>query len=598
MSLSYRPEIDGLRALAVSAVLVFHAFPEVLPSGYLGVDVFFVLSGFLMTRTITAGLRTETFSFRDFFSRRVRRIFPALLPVSSLFLVLGWFFLFEDEFAGLRAAISAGSFFYSNWYALGHFSHYFAKESEIVPFLHLWSLSVEEQFYLLIPVILWGSHRLRLGLSRVLSLLTLLSLVYFVYAKFSHPLFAFFATPVRIWELTWGGVVALREQNKEHRELYSVLGAVILGTAIFLPPSWGQSPLPVFLAVASSGLLLAAAASAAVHRRIFSQPLLVALGRQSYSIYLWHLPLLSFSRIVYASPLPVSYRCLILLLTLILGYFSWRWIEGPARRSKFVWPWVFLLALIGALSGSQGFSSLDAPYPRAETPADPSPGLRPSQVTYSRWPRGRAPELVLIGDSHAEDKIHGIWKKDHWENWGFFIQSSCPVVTGIRDHYRPDCPRKMESFVRKVVSDPAVTTVLLAHHAMDIRRRYGSVENFKTGLRNVLTALEAHRKRVVFLLDVPRVEVNLSDCRRREELCRVPRIVFLREPGRQILRTLRGEFPGVTFFDPAPAFCDGGNCRLIRAGELLYSDSNHLSARGSEVYVEALLKTGLLEPLE
>src|SRR5436190_5181032 len=204
---SYRPDIDGLRAIAVGVVVAFHAFPEVLPGGFVGVDVFFVISGFLISGIILSALRTESFSFRQFYARRIRRIFPALSIVLAAVLVMGWFSLFADDYAALGRQVVSGAVFSSNL-LLWHESSYFDIAAELKPLLHLWSLGIEEQFYIVWPLLLfvvakWG--RAQWPFMLAIAGASFAANVAFID---SHPTATFYLPQARLWELAVGGILA------------------------------------------------------------------------------------------------------------------------------------------------------------------------------------------------------------------------------------------------------------------------------------------------------------------------------------------------------------------------------------------------------
>src|SRR5436190_15040827 len=210
---SYRPDIDGLRAIAVGVVVAFHAFPEVLPGGFVGVDVFFVISGFLISGIILSALRTESFSFRQFYARRIRRIFPALSIVLAAVLVMGWFSLFADDYAALGRQVVSGAVFSSNL-LLWHESSYFDIAAELKPLLHLWSLGIEEQFYIVWPLLLWICWKRNLNGLTITVVIIIVSFVLNIVTAKSDPVADFYSPLTRFWELLAGGLVAVPTLNR------------------------------------------------------------------------------------------------------------------------------------------------------------------------------------------------------------------------------------------------------------------------------------------------------------------------------------------------------------------------------------------------
>lgn len=244
---TYRSDIDGLRALAVLAVLAFHALPTVLPGGFVGVDIFFVISGYLISSILYSSLQHQQFSLLDFYSRRIRRIFPALITVFIACFAMGWYFFYADEFINLGRHMIASAAFIQNW-MLASESGYFDTSAEIKPFLHLWSLGVEEQFYIVWPLLLWGAWKLRINLLKLTFLCLVVSFAWNIYELyFAQSTIAFYLPQVRFWELLIGAVLAYIHLNPtsgsyglaaalglSNENIRSVVGAALLLLSFFL----------------------------------------------------------------------------------------------------------------------------------------------------------------------------------------------------------------------------------------------------------------------------------------------------------------------------------------------------------------------------
>ena len=244
---TYRADIDGLRALAVIAVIGFHAFPQAVPGGFIGVDLFFVISGFLISTILYENLIAHSFSFTDFYARRIRRIFPALMVVLASAYAIGWFVLLPDEYAQLGKHIAGGAGFIEN-FLLWHESGYFDNAAETKPLLHLWSLGIEEQFYIVWPILLWLAYRARLNL---LSLTILIGGASFILNLWGtqvspNPVATFYSPQTRFWELLMGAVLAYTTlypstswQRTQHR-LGQWLGTLIWESPAMRP----HEPIP------------------------------------------------------------------------------------------------------------------------------------------------------------------------------------------------------------------------------------------------------------------------------------------------------------------------------------------------------------------
>jgi peptidoglycan/LPS O-acetylase OafA/YrhL len=356
----YRAEIDGLRAIAVLAVVLFHA--ELGPSGgFVGVDVFFVISGFLITSLILKDLAAGTFTLAAFWERRIRRIFPAMIGVSLATLVAGWIVLLPDDYAELGRSVFFQALFVANvyfWLNTG----YFDGAAEEKPLLHTWSLAVEEQFYIFFPLIVVGlvatpAFRRRGPLLSVFGLCILLSLGASIWGSTHHPVGTFYLLPTRTWELLVGASVALLPAPSFSagnrftcrptlanglRELISITALVAI-----LLPCWLYTPATPFPGLAAippclgAGILIWITgyqhpeAGVTLTARALSARPIVFIGLISYSLYLWHWPLFAFSNYLAIEPLPTGYRCFLVVLGLVLAVLSWRYIETPFRARRY-----------------------------------------------------------------------------------------------------------------------------------------------------------------------------------------------------------------------------------------------------------------------
>ena len=336
-SSQYRPDVDGLRAVAVVLVLIFHAFPLALPGGFIGVDIFFVISGFLITGIITRELALGRFSLLGFYNRRIRRIFPALIVVLCATLVLGWLWMLPAPFALLGSDIFASAAFSAN-IALLLQSGYFDLESAKKPLLHLWSLGIEEQFYLAWPLILMLAARLRLNLLGVASVLGIGSFLLNVVLIGFDPVATFYLPFTRAFELFTGAVLACGwsrvNQASGPSNLRAAVGvslivvaAGVLDSASAFPGWWAVLP------VAGAALLLSAPA-AWVNRVVLAARTPVWIGLISYPLYLWHWPLLVFFAIIKFAPLTLLERGLIVGLSFVLAWLTCRFVETPLRFGK------------------------------------------------------------------------------------------------------------------------------------------------------------------------------------------------------------------------------------------------------------------------
>lgn len=337
--MQYRADIDGLRAVAVVPVVFYHAWPKWIPGGFVGVDIFFVISGFLITSIILSQLAAGTFSIAGFYSRRVRRIFPALFIVLLATIATGWGVLLHGEFLQVGKHVVAGAGFVSNL-VLWHESGYFDNAATTKPLLHLWSLGVEEQFYIAWPIILWVVFTRRINFLLIAGVIFVLSMAANMLTVDIDPSAAFFSPVTRFWELMCGGIAAHLQLQRNRwsatgRTVASITGGAMLMAAFGLIKA--QTPYPgawAMLPVGGAVLLIMAGPLATVNRLILGRAPMVWIGLISYPLYLWHWPLLSFSYILYGEKPPFQAKIALVLAAVVLAFLTYRLVEVPLRASR------------------------------------------------------------------------------------------------------------------------------------------------------------------------------------------------------------------------------------------------------------------------
>ena len=351
--LSYRPEIDGLRALAVLPVILFHLGFNWIPGGYIGVDVFFVISGFLITSIIIKEYDLGKFSFKDFWLRRVRRILPVLIAVVLVSIFLGKSLLYAPDiyYLGKQGIASLLSFAnISQWLTAGNYWGFAAENSLL---LHTWSLSVEEQFYLLFPILtILLLKYLRKWLALIILVFTILSALLFIYGSKHHPDATFYLLPTRAWELGSGAFLAIlvnkNTQPVQGNQYLSIIGFIVVLASYFLiDGSAGVSPYIVMPVIGSALIILFSQADNSLIKKALSLSPVVYIGKISYSLYLWHWPVLVLARNL-SLRTNVEYSVYALLaLIFILSIISYHLIEVPTRRNTKSAPYILLLLLVG-----------------------------------------------------------------------------------------------------------------------------------------------------------------------------------------------------------------------------------------------------------
>ena len=338
----YRSDIDGLRAFAVLSVVLFHAFPELITGGFIGVDVFFVISGFLISTIIFEKLEQGNFRFLDFYARRVRRIFPALILVLVTAFILGWCILFVSEYKQLGKHIAGGAGFVANL-ILWSESGYFDNLADTKPLLHLWSLGIEEQFYIIWPPILWAAWPLRMRVLPVILIIGLASFALNLYGIAIDPVASFYSPLTRFWELLIGALLAYvtvfqtRYPSLVINSVAQANAVSWMGCALFLaglvlinkdssfPGAWALLP------TLGAALMIKAGPHAWFNKVVLGNSVLVWFGLISYPLYLWHWPLLSFSRILSSSVPELEVRIGVVVLSIALSWLTYQFIEKPIR---------------------------------------------------------------------------------------------------------------------------------------------------------------------------------------------------------------------------------------------------------------------------
>ena len=459
--MNYRREIDGLRAIAVLPVIFFHAGFEPFAGGFIGVDVFFVVSGYLITNIILAELASGEFSLLRFYERRARRILPALYLVILVCLPMAWLTLPPNSMKNFAQSVAAISLFSSNflfWIEQG----YFDAASELKPLLHTWSLAVEEQFYLFYPIILvflW--RRLRSKFEGVLALALLLSFAMAQWSVHLSPLAAFYLLPTRAWELLIGALacVYLLRVNRHQftRATKEIGGSFGLLFILFSIVAYNrQTEFPGVFALAptlGTALVIVFATQQTLTGRLLSFKPLVGLGLISYSFYLWHQPLFVFARHMSLEEPDLGLMLALVLLAFFFAYLTWRFVEVPFRRRDFLkQKLIFQLALAGCISflvlGAYGH--LKEGFPTKEP-------LRDSKLTDQ--------DFIIIGDSHGGHLVSGISSATTGEVSSRTSMGCIPFrnVDRYDSRFKPgECARQVNQFLDDVIFENPDAVVVLS----------------------------------------------------------------------------------------------------------------------------------------
>ena len=649
MKLLYRPAIDGLRAVAVLSVLAFHAGIPGIPGGFLGVDIFFVISGYLITGLLLAELQAAgRISLGSFFARRVRRLLPALLLVTLVTLLLALLLMFPQDLPRLGKSATAMLFLAANVHFFHYSGGYFDPSTDVMPLLHTWSLSVEEQYYLIWPLVLIVMGRIgrripslspAAGAAIILGIVALASFFGFLVTLQTHQSAAFYLVHYRAWEFAIGGLAMVAGNywtpSRPLAWIMELAGAIAIAVAL---TSFGDDhrlpgyayALPV---VGSAFILLGVTGNTGSPVRvILANGAMVRVGLISYSLYLWHWPLLALGRSYSLGQREPLLDGSAIAIAFVLAAATYRWIERPIRYDKPGWfartrstllagaalSFLVLLLSQGVIHWGKSAS--------AKSPAEAPPtgnfvcptdrktlGVREAcTVGHGTQP----PAILVWGDSHAEhlrvamENLTG----NPAPRTLFRILASCPPLEGaaplIKGEFQPDClefnavvARELEASLRQGIrgvvlaarwntylSQPVTDPGGVTSYGFDTSPRDPSLPPqetadaarvFEAALRRRLATLDQAGLKVLLVAPMPEMYFHVPHClyRRSEADCVVPRtkVDSRRRIAMEIFRRIAVDYPNVRLVDPLPEFCDTRYCYPAASGVMHYSDDNHIS---------------------
>lgn len=641
-SSSYRPDIDGLRAMSVLAVVAFHAFPEWCKGGFIGVDVFFVISGYLISTIILRNLGSGDFSFTEFYMRRVRRIFPALALVLAASFAFGWFVLSGPEYKQLGKHIAAAAGFSSN-IVLWNEAGYFDNSGEVKPLLHLWSLGIEEQFYILWPALLWTAWKRNISSLAIILPMTAISFFMNVYGVKQDSTATFYSPHTRFWELSCGALLAWALLSEKAslinlkfklenflgnflssgknikgfgylRHVSSLLGVALLifgflkiDKDFYFPGVWALFP------VTGAMLIIGSGSRAFVNRSILSNRLAVWLGLISYPLYLWHWPILSFARIIKGEPPDANVRFALVLVAVALSVVTYLLVERPIRSGRcnqFITPG--LVALMCAI-GYMGYNSytrngLLFRFPKIvqevsryhfdwQTVYRARGCFLMNEQSYQDFKncdglqKSEQETIAIWGDSYAAHLFPGYkLKYGNAYHIAQLTASNCPPVLGINTKYRPTNCDDFNDNILKQIKEKMPSRVILSAFWGD----YDDLTNLE------LTLTELKRigiKHIDLIGPVPfwndGLPKQLSLYAQRNFPHVIPARMKLGLNGKYFIQQEkmlreRAEFFGVNYISPLNILCDENGCLTMLDGSidsLISWDYGHLTTKGSEYLV-------------
>lgn len=622
---TYRPEIDGLRALAVLPVIFFHAGFDLFSGGFIGVDIFFVISGYLISTIIINEVVNNKFSLITFYERRCRRILPALFFIILTCLPFAWFWLPPSELESFGGSILAVSLFVSNiffWLESG----YFDAAVELKPLIHTWSLGVEEQFYILFPIFLifvW-----RFGIRNIILIFISIffaSLILSHWAAYNKPSANFYWLPSRAWELLIGVLAAFFVMHKKLTskpicEFLSLLGISMIAYSILTFDS--NTPLPsLFALIPTLGtvFIIISTNEYTIISKLLSKKIFVGLGLISYSLYLWHQPIFAFTRHTSLDEISLGHSFFLILLSLILAFISWKWVESPFRRKdltskKFIFSFsisgILFFLMIGLfISSTNGLKDYKLKYEFNDSERmnysiiSNSTGYDLYDFMQSKdchmWVpvtdnlvkqqvdkcfREHGSPIIILGDSHAMN-IYNIFSKSN--RYRFLIGIS---QGGCRPHtYYPNC--QYDQFLKFIDQNSTLNPTVIYHQSGSyfVKDRRGNYEppfdretifdsNHVIKVAQYLDLVSLFSSHVIWLGHF--TEYRVDPLRDISKIYEVPKISFVKfnqiEVELQKLLTDSNNFS----FIPFRNFFDIPSDPIIEDNCFMWMDTDHFSLCG------------------
>jgi peptidoglycan/LPS O-acetylase OafA/YrhL len=628
---AYRADVDGLRAISILAVIGFHAFPDSLPGGFVGVDVFFVISGYLISILIFINLKTGTFSFADFYIRRAKRILPALILVLLVVWGIGYQSLIPADFARLGNDVAAGASYLSNiffWNQTGYFDAPAAQK----PLLHLWSLSVEEQFYFLFPFAVFLVWKTRLNLLLCVSVIGVLSFASSIALVSDHRSAAFYLPYNRFWELMIGSALAYAavfrsvtspQWGRISRNLLAVLGLALILAAIFalnpqkhFPGWWALMP------TIGAAFLILSGENTWINRTILSNRFCVFVGLISYPLYLWHWPLLSFARTAQDEELSTAALIGLVALAFLLAWLTYEFFEKPIRFGWLKLPSAGIAALLA------GFALLViTPLGILTSIADGFPKRFPAALQWASSnmegtlaayrhgicfvageqpifaddcvdkPNSDEPLLFVWGDSHAAHLYPGLHHlQDRYRfRLAQFTVSACPPLLTVNISIVPLCRQTNDEIFSRIVALKPDWVILSAQWFLlnQFHIDWSSLNNTIAALKSVGVG------RVLVVGPVPIWRGGLPECL-QQYYVRHRLVPFRMKYGSLLFSELdqdlreRSRVAGAAYVSPIDLMCSSEGC-VTRVGDntddIVAWDNVHLTAAGGTYLVDRFPET-------
>ena len=639
---NYQPEIQGLRAVAVLLVVYYHSGLNGLSGGYIGVDIFFVISGYLITGLLLRELeRTKTISLTQFYSRRIRRLFPAASVVLIATVISAWFTYSPLELKQFSLSAFATATYISNGWFAYLATDYLAEDTFSNPLLHTWSLAVEEQFYLIWPLFLilvlrLGSlDRLTKRLIFGFSLVIFLSLSMSIWMTSYNQPWAFFGSPTRAWEFGAGGSLAIWMKSSEriNNKIAILLGLVGLGvilvTAVLYTRKTSFPGTAAILPVIGTVFIIAAAHTKKIQgiSVILATRPMQFIGDISYSLYLWHWPVFVFSALWFGKLGDIE-RILSIVLVFILAWLTMIFIENPVRfnrylSSNFTSSYALSLILLSTTAGTSvvvrelAGTNLEQPLQKIFSVAEKSIPSIYNNGCHADFLDIDFPEcqfgnengekiIVLFGDSHAAQWFPALEYLAKKENWQFysFTKSGCPSIIYEPFDYQlgrqyTECTEWKEETLKRIRQlKPWLTLVTNLSRPIVETDNKKSNSTWYKATNELLALLVPISKHVIMLRDTPRPSMSAPICLSRgqwlgldlSEECNIPSVPIWKQSVFNVEKEIANNFQNVNMIDLNSAICNEFPCSVMQNGIVLFRDSSHITTQYSIILAPKLLK--------
>ncbi|MES2575423.1 MAG: acyltransferase family protein [Bacteroidota bacterium] len=623
---SYRPDIDGLRAIAILLVIIFHSGFSLFSGGFIGVDVFFVISGFLITSIIEKEIKENSFSFKNFYLRRIRRIIPVLVFIMVIITIPAYFILFANNLEAYSRTLLYTFLCTNNFHLYFNSGDYFAESSDLIPFLHTWSLSVEEQFYFFLPPFLLLLHK-KFTLSKcrlIITLLCILGLLFSIYQTFINPRMAYFLLPARLFELLIGSCLAvywekLPTLNQFKNNILSIIGILLILIPSFVLKSTSLFPgLNAFWPCLGTALLLFTGKTKeykGVINKLIQNKVMIGIGLISYSLYLWHWPI--FVLIKYSGiNLDGWVRIIAIIATFILSYLTWKFVEQPFRINlKFDFkktvlvvfaPSLIVIALIyGVLDARDGFPERH-PELTEFIPTKNHPNKLRSQC-FDKFKVGNCEDCflgikkdtldgLLIGDSFANHTAAflDVLAKDA----DLYIHDSAaggyPLMNNIDKDGKKSYPEKYA--IERLNYAKKFKNIFISANWENISHPK-NIKTYQSTLKTLDKLVKSGKKIIIFDPLRKMTDLNLH----KAKLVKSKRTVYFSEkdfsiteykrPNNYIINEIKRKFPSIIIIDLNKLMCKNGKCDIELENTIVYRNSDHLNTSGARLLGELYLKT-------